>query len=683
MKAFSPDRIRNVALVGPPGSGKTSLAEAMLYRAASISRVGRVEDGSTVCDHEPEEKEAGHSLTTALAVLEWHDHKINLLDTPGAFDFAGEAVGAVAAADMAVFVVDASSGLDHATVDLWHQAADRDLPRILFVNKLDREHTNFDAVLAELQAEFGSGVAPLEIPIGAAESFHGIADLLTDTAWIYDSGHAELGEIPDDMEEREHEIHDALVESIVVADDDMLEAFLDGEVPSFEELERVLGKGVAAGKVFPVVCGSATIPIAVDRLCNYIVEVGPSPLDRPPVPVTIGGTEVEVSPDPSADPLIQVFKTAVDPYLGHVSYFRVLAGTVQRDLHLTNGRNGDDERMRNVLTLQGGESVELTKVPAGDIGVVTKLSATLTGDTLSGAGRAVAPAIGFPAPVLSTAVVARTRNDEDKLANALHRIVEEDPVITVRRDDETHQTLLSGLGDTHLRSVIAKLERKFGVQVDTEDVRVPYRETITASSTAAGKYKKQSGGHGQFGVAFVRLEPGAPGSGYEFFDEVTGGVVPRQYIPAVQAGIAEAMASGGQAGYPVVDIKAALFDGKAHSVDSSEMSFKMAGRLAFQEALAGARPVVLEPVATVEVTIPPECLGDVMGDLSSRRASVQGSDIGDWGDQVITALVPEAELTRYAIELRSITGGRGRFTAEHAHYAQVPPGVKVPPPPED
>ncbi len=682
MKAFEPDRIRNVVLVGPPGSGKTSLAEAMLYRSGALARAGRVEDGSTVCDHEPEEKEAGHSLTTALATLEWHDHKVNLLDTPGTFDFAGEAVGAMSAADLAVFVVDASSGLDHATIDLWRQAADRDLPRMVFVNKLDREHTDFEAVLAELQKAFGAGVAPLEIPIGEAESFHGIADLLTDTAWIYDSGQAELGQIPEEMEEREHQIHDSLVENIVVADDGLLERFLEGDVPSFEELEKVLGRGVAAGTVFPVVCGSATIPIAVDRLCNYIVEVGPSPSDRPPIPVTVGGSTVEVEPDPSADALVQVFKTAVDPYLGHVSYFRVLAGTVSRDLQLTNARTGDDERFRNVMSLQGSESVGVDSLMAGDVGAVAKLSGTLTGDTLSASGRAEAPAIGFPSPVLSMAVRARSRNDEDKLANALHRIVEEDPVLTVTRNDETHQTLLGGLGETHLRHVVARLERKFNVQVDTQDVLVAYRETITAPSSAEGKYKKQSGGHGQFGIAWVRVEPLPAGDGFEFVDEITGGVIPRQFIPAVETGIIEAMAHGGTSGYPVVDVRAAVFDGKHHAVDSSEMSFKMAGRLGFQEALAGARPVVLEPVSAVEVTIPSECLGDVMGDLSSRRAAVQGSDLDRWGDQVITAMVPESEMLRYSIDLRSITGGRGRFIAVHDHYAQVPGGVDVPPPPE-
>jgi elongation factor G len=472
------------------------------------------------------------------------------------------------------------------------------------------------------------------------------------------------------------------VENIVVADDALLERFLEGDIPSFEELEKVLGRGVAAGTVFPVVCGSATIPIAVDRLCNFIVEVGPSPLGRPPVVVTVGGHEVDVVPDRAADTLIQVFKTAVDPYLGHISYFRVLTGTVKRDIHLTNGRTGDDERLRNVMSLQGGDSVDVDLLPAGDIGAVSKLQATLTGDTLSAAGRAVAPAIGFPTPVLEMAVTARARADEDKLANALHRLVDEDPVLTVTRNSETHQTLLGGLGETHLRNVVARLQRKFGVQVDSEDVRVAYRETITAKSSAEGRHKKQSGGHGQFGVASIRIEPLPAGSGLEFVDEVTGGAIPRQFITAVEAGVAEAMAHGGSSGYPVVDVRVAVFDGRHHSVDSSEMSFKMAGRLAFQEALAGARSVVLEPVMAVEVTIPSECLGDVMGDLSSRRATVQGSEVDRWGAQVISAMAPEAEMLRYSIDLRSITGGRGRFTARHDHYSRVPAGVEVPAPPE-
>jgi elongation factor G len=356
----------------------------------------------------------------------------------------------------------------------------------------------------------------------------------------------------------------------------------------------------------------------------------------------------------------------------------VLTGTVERDIHLTNGRTGGNERLRNVMSLQGGDSVDVDLLSAGDIGAVSKLQATLTGDTLSAAGRAAAPAIGFPTPVLEMAVTARARADEDKLANALHRLVDEDPVLTVTRNSETHQTLLGGLGETHLRNVVARLERKFGVQVDSEAVRVAYRETITAKSSAEGRYKKQSGGHGQFGIASIRIEPLPAGSGLEFVDEVTGGAIPRQFITAVEAGVAEAMAHGGSSGYPVVDVRVAVFDGRHHSVDSSEMSFKMAGRLAFQEALAGARSVVLEPVMAVEVTIPSECLGDVMGDLSSRRATVQGSEVDRWGAQVISAMAPEAEMLRYSIDLRSITGGRGRFTARHDHYSRVPAGVEVP-----
>ncbi len=662
----APEKIRNVALVGSQGSGKTTLAEALLYRAGKIDRTGRVEEGTTVCDFSPEEKAATHSQSLALASFEWHGHKINLLDTPGAPDYAGELHAALQVADLLVFVIDASSGVDHRATAIWRQAADAGLPRIVFVNKLDREHASFENVLSELQDVFGAGVAPLELPIGEGPSFHGVADLLTDKAYIYDSGSAEEAEIPEEMESQEQEVHEQLVEGIVVADDDMLEQYLDGDVPSPAELEVVLGRGVADGSVFPVVCGSATGPIAVDRLANFLVEIGPPPTSRT-ITVTMSDIDTEPACDPEGDQLACVFKTISDDYVGQISLFRVLSGTIRRDDNLTNSTNGDSERLRGLVSLVGGKQQDIDAIAAGDIGGVTKLQHTHTGDTLTNAGRAVVQLEPWPAPVLAYGLVPKTRAAEDKLGTGLRRITDEDPSLLLERNEETHQTLLWGLGEAHLRLAMARLDR-MGIEVDTENLRVPYRQTITGNGDAEGKHKKQSGGHGQFGVAYVRIEPMPRGSGFEFVDAISGGSIPRQYIPAVEAGIREAMADGSEFGFPIVDVKATVYDGKHHSVDSSEFSFNMAGKLAFNAAFAQAGPVVLEPMARVEITVAPEYQGDVMGDLSSRRGQVQGTDAGPWGEQVIHAIVPEAELVRYAIELRSLTGGRARFKSERVAY---------------
>ena len=627
--AVAPEKIRNVALVGSQGSGKTTLAEALLYRAGKIDRTGRVEDGTTVCDFSPEEKSATHSQSLALASFEWHGHKINLLDTPGAPDYAGELHAALQVTDLLVFVIDASSGVDHRATAIWRQAADAGLPRIVFVNKLDREHASFENVLAELQDTFGAGVAPLELPIGDGPSFHGIADLLTDKAYIYDSGSAEEAEIPADMEDQEAEVREQLIEGIVVADDDMLEQYLDGNVPSPAELEVVLGRGVAEGSVFPVVCGSATGPIAVDRLANFLVEIGPPPTSRT-VTVTMSDIDTEPACDPDGDQLACVFKTISDDYVGQISLFRMLSGTIRRDDNLTNSTSGDSERLRGLVSLVGGKQQDIDSISAGDIGGVTKLHHTHTGDTLTNAGRAVVQLDPWPKPVLAYGLLPKNRAAEDKLGTGLRRLTDEDPSLLLERSEETHQTLLWGLGEAHLRLAIARLDR-LGIEVQTEDLRVPYRQTVTGNGDAEGKHKKQSGGHGQFGVAYVRIEPLPRGSSFEFVDAVSGGSIPRQYIPAVEAGVREAMGDGGELGFPIVDVQATVYDGKHHSVDSSEFSFNMAGKLAFNAAFAQANPVVLEPMARVEITIAPEYQGDVMGDLSSRRGQVQGTDSGPWG----------------------------------------------------
>ncbi len=674
MKSFPPAKIRNVALVGHGGAGKTSLTEALLFCAGATNRVGRIEDGTTVTDFDAEEVKRGISVATSLASFEHQGHKINILDCPGYADFVPEVEAAFQVADLAVFVVSAVDGVEVQTEVVWRMAAARGIPRMVFVNKLDRDRSSFDTTLEQLRATFGAGIAPLELPIGSEADFRGIADLLTDDAILYDAdGKATTAEIPDDMEAREHEVHDNLVEGIVVADDDLTVRYLDGDTPSPKELEETLAKGVASGQVFPVICGSATKLVAIDRFADFICEIGPSPLDRPPVTVTAGDKEQQVEVDPAGEPLAYVFKTLSDPYVGKVSFFKVLSGTIKPDTVLTNPRTHTDEKLHSLSTMRGKEQDTVPEVPAGDIAAVAKLSDTATGDTLAPKGTPVlVPPPDPPVPLLSVAIVPKSKGDEDKLMTGLHRLHDEDPSLSVRRDDEVHQTILSGMGDTHIAIALERLQRKFGVEVDTEEIRVPYRETIDGTVEAEGKYKKQTGGHGQFGVASLRVEPLDRGSGFEFVDQIVGGAIPRQYIPAVEKGIVETMESGGVFGYPVVDVRVTCFDGKYHSVDSSEMSFKMAGSLGFKEAMTKAGPVLLEPVSLLEVTVPAEHQGDVMGDLNSRRGRVQGTEQGEFGEQIVIALVPTSELLRYATELRSLTGGRGRFTVRHDHYDPLP-----------
>lgn len=678
MPTFSPDQIRNVALVGHGGSGKTTLAEALLNLAGVTNRLGRVEDGTTVCDFDPEERARGFSLSLAVAPFVWKGrYKVNLIDTPGYADFIGDVHAALRVADLAVFVVSAVDGVEVQTEAIWRLAADMGLPRMVFVNKLDRERADFERSLAQLRDRFGAGVAPLELPVGAEASFRGVADLLSDTAWFYEPGPTigtgTQGKVPDDMEALEHEVHDNLVEGIVVADDELLEGYLDGRTPSFEELEKTLAAGVDEASVFPVVCGSALQGVGVDRLADFLCELGPSPLDRPPVEVAAGDTSALVTPDPGGQPLAFVFKTVADQFVGHVSLFRVLSGNIRADDHLINVRTGTDERLHNLFSVRGNDQDPCPTIGAGDIGGVAKLGSTATGDTLAPRGTPVTVApIEFPEPLLATAIRARTQADDDKLGVALHKLLEEEPGLVVVRDDETHQTVLRGVGETHLAIAIERLERKFGVRVDTEEVRVAYRETISAIAKAEGRHKKQSGGHGQFGVCSITVEPLERGGGFEFVDRIVGGAISRNYIPAVKRGIEDAMTKGGVYGYPVVDLRVELTDGKEHAVDSSEMAFRTAGRLAIREAIAQATPVLLEPLSKAVIIAPTECQGDVMGDLNARRGRVQGTELVGQGEQAVTAVVPTSELARYAVDLRSITGGRGRFSARHERYDVMP-----------
>lgn len=666
-------KIRNVALVGHGGVGKTTLAEALLVSTGAINRPGRVEDGTTVSDFEPEEVKRRISISLALAPLQVGEFRVNVIDTPGYADFVAEVEAALSVADLAVIVVSAIEGVEVNTETAWRMAAELGLPRLVYVNKLDRERADFERTLDELREVFGAGIAPLELPIGHETTFRGVADLLTDTAITYDTGLPVTGEIPEEMSDMEHRVRDALVEGIVVADDDLMERYLDGQTPSTKELEATLAHGVASATVFPVVCGSATKAIAIDRLAELICEIGPSPLDRRPVPVRAGDRSTEIVLDPSGPPLARVFKTIADPYVGKISLLHILSGSIRPDITLVNSRTHNDERLHALQLLKGKEATPISEAQAGDIIAVPKLADSRTGDTLAPKGSPVVIETRPSAtPLLSIAVHPKAKGDEDKLMTALHRLQEEDMTLAVRRDDETHQTILSGMGDTHLQIVCEKLQRKFGVEVGIDPVKIPYRETISKPAGAEGKYKKQTGGHGQFGVANLRVEPLERGGGLEFSDEVVGGAIPRQFIPAVEKGVQEAMATGGALGFPVVDVKVTVYDGKYHPVDSSEMSFKMAGSIGFREALANAGPVLLEPISRLEVSVPASAQGDVLGDLNSRRGRVLGTEAGQGDVQVVIALVPTSEVTRYATDLRSLTGGRGRFSMRHDRYEVVP-----------
>ncbi len=659
MESVPTAKIRNVALVGHGGSGKTTLAEALLFTAGAIARMGRVEDGTTVCDFDPEAAKRHLSVSLAVAPIDFDGHRINVIDTPGYADFVTDVHAALRVADLAVFVVSAVEGVEVQTEVAWRIADSMGLPRIVFVNKLDRERASFQQTLDQLKSTFGAGIAPLELPIGSESGFRGVVDLLSDTAETYAEGSPRgiEGPVPDDMAAEEHSVHDALVEGIVVADDDLMERYLADETIATDELARALAHGIDAGTVFPVLCGSATQLVGVDRLARFIVEEGPEP---------------HVTGDDGQTALF-VFKTVVDPYVGHVNLFKVLQGVVRADTTLVNGRTVHDEKLHQLSVLRGKEQLPTTELHAGDIGAVAKLNDTSTGDVLAERGTdiVVEPFV-VPEPLLAVAIHARSKTDEDKLATALHRIVDEDPALRVERNPETHQTLLAGMGETHLAIAIEKLARKFGVEVETEDVRVPYRETVTGSAEAEGKIKKQSGGHGQFAVAWLRVEPTERGAGLEFVDKIVGGVIPRQYLPAVEKGVHETTEQGGVFGYPVVDVRVTCFDGKHHPVDSSEMAFKTAASLGFKEAMAKADPVLLEPVSELVITVPEAYQGDIMGDLNAKRGRIQGTGATGDGEVEIVAFVPTSEILRYVIDLRSMTHGRGRFTASHSHYDPVP-----------
>ncbi len=673
MKRHSSDRIRNVAVCGHGGTGKTSLVEAMLFAAKAIERLGRVEEGTTTTDFDAEEIRRRITISAALAPLEWQDHKINLIDTPGYPDFIGEVSGALRAVESIALTVDAVAGVEVQTEKIWALAARASASRLVIVTRMDRENASFARAVDSLQQKFGRQLVPLQSPIGSEGGFSGVVDLVTMQA-SGDAGAIPRDKIPADALEAATAMRERLVEAVAETDERLTEVYLEQGQLADDALTQGLHAAVRAGTLVPVLCVAATRGRGVTPLLDALVRLLPAPTERDPIGAHNGkGTAVPVAPDPAGPLAAQVWKTMADPYVGKLSYFRVFSGVLKSDAQVWNAGKGKVERIGQLLQLRGKHQEPAAEFPAGDIGAVAKLADAATGDTLTDKDKSVAlEPIEFPKPAIAMAVQPKSKADEDKLGSALARLVEEDHTLATLRANEMHQTILAGMGESHLEIVADRLKRKFGVEVTLSLPRVAYRETVRAHARVQGKHKKQSGGRGQYGDCWIELDPAGRGGGYEFVDKVFGGAIPRQYIPAVEKGVNDAMHEGIVAGYPVVDVKVTLVDGSYHDVDSSEMAFKIAGSMAFKRAMQEAKPVLLEPIGTVAVHVPDDQMGDIIGDLNSKRGHIQGMEPGGDGTTTVRAQVPMAEMLRYASDLRSLTGGRGTFELEFSHYAEVP-----------
>ncbi len=675
MKTYKADAIRNIGLVGHGGCGKTSLTEALLFTSGAIDRLGKVDDGTTTSDYDPDEIKRKISINASLAPCEWKNIKINLIDAPGYADFVGDVKGALRVSDAVLIVVCAVSGIEVGVETSWDFAEEYGVPRAFFINKMERENADFYAVYEALKVRYGSRVVPVNIPIGSQDTFKGVVDLINLKAITGAGNQATVGEIPGDMADAVAKYREALVEAAAENDDELVTKYLEGEELTNEEVARGVRLGIRAGKLVPVFCGSALKNLGSITLLDSMVQYFPAAADMPPAKGKDPQSNAEIERKISdAEPFSAlVFKTLADPYVGKLTYFKVYSGVLKSDSHAFNSTKGIEERIGQVYFLRGKNQIAAAEVHAGDIAAVAKLSETGTGDTLCDkANPIVYEPIEFPPPVYSVAIQAKTKADEDKLGTGLAKLADEDPTFRYHRDPETAQTLVSGLGETHVEIIVDRLKRKFGVEVETQLPKVPYRETIQMSAKAQGKHKKQTGGRGQYGDAWIELEPLERGKGFEFVDKIVGGAIPKQYIPAVEKGVREAMERGILAGYPVVDVRATVYDGSFHTVDSSELAFKLAGSLAFQNAAEKASPVLLEPMLNVEVIIPEEYMGDVIGDLNGKRGRIVGMEPLPGGKQRVRAIVPQAEMLRYAIDLRSIARGRGTFKTELSHYEEVP-----------
>jgi len=666
-----PENTRTFGFFGHGGSGKTTLADAILFYTGANTRQGKVDAGTSVFDFDEEEIERKSSLALAVASCTYQDHLFTMVDTPGYADFVGEMISGTSAVDLGVVVVDAAEGIGVGTEMSWKRLTDERKGRVLFINKLGKPDTDFTSAFNQLVEAYGTSVAPVTIPVGAGSKLSGVVDLLVQKAYVTRDGKTEEVEIPDEVKAEVETYREKLVEAVAELDEGLLESYLNGNVPTVDQMTPVLKKGIVEGALYPLFAGDALSMIGVHPFCEFVASFFPSPLEIPAIKVTEGGEEKEIPPQASGETIAYVFKTVSDPHLGDLLYTRVFSGEIASGATLKNVDAGASERIGQILSMQGRERKDAGKLTTGMIGGLVKLKSTHTGDTLTTSHEVSLGKLEFPNPPISVAIVPRSKGDEEKVSNALARLHDEDPTFVYRFDPEIKQQLISGMGELHLDVILAKLKKKFGVSVDTRKPRIAYRETITAKAVAQGRHKKQTGGRGQFGDVFLRLEPLSPGSGVEFASEVFGGAIPSKFIPSVEKGVLESVAQGFLAGYPMVDLKATVYDGSFHQVDSSDIAFKLAAQIAFKAACEKANPILIEPILAVEVTVPEEFMGDVIGDLNSRRGRIQGVDsVGR--SQVIKALVPEAEVYKYATTLRSVTQGRGFFTARFDHYEPVP-----------
>lgn len=669
------ETMKTVGLFGHGGSGKTTLAESILYAGGAITRMGDVEQSNTTTDFDEEEMKRKISINCAMAPVDWKGTHITFIDTPGYADFVGDAISSMRVVDTACFVVSGVDGVEVQTEIMWERAAEAGVPRVIFVSKLDRERSSFDRTMADIRETLGGNVVALMLPIGEEHGFTGIVELFSGKAFeAAGPGKSKEVPVPDELADALADGLDKLTEAVAETDDALLEKYLEEGELSPAEITEGLHQGVRNGTLIPVLCGSASKGIGIPEFMDFASSVLPIPEDLPEVTGTLPGKDEEVTRERKTDePMCAlVFKTLADPYVGKLTYFRVFSGVFKADSAVLNSTHGKVERVGQIYRVMGKEQASVPQLVAGEVGAVAKLSETFTGDTMCDKDKPIVlPRIEYPAPVMSLAVAPKAKGDEDKLSTALHRLREEDPMLTVRRDTEVNQTLISGAGETHIDVVVEKMRRKFGVDVATDLPRIPYKETIRKSVESEGKHKKQTGGHGQYGHAYLRLEPRQRSEGYEFEDKIVGGAIPRNYIPGVEKGVVAAMTEGYLAGYPMVDMKVTLYDGSFHAVDSSELAFKMAASKAMRDGVAKADPVLLEPIMDIEVTVPDQFMGDVIGDLNSKRGRILGM-LPKGKMQVVSAQVPLGEMRRYSIDLRSITGGRGVFKMDFSHYEEVP-----------